>query len=224
MALTPLDICNLAIDKISGDRIESLGEESPLGVFCADNYPHKRGVILGSYRWTFANRVALLSPVAPEPGEPQVMANKYARPADMIGAPHAFRDAPNPRDAERTPYVIDVDGHFWADEGRVFVEYTGETDEARWPVWFRELVIVAFAADLAAHAQNRSLQRDYEAKAWGTPQENGQGGLYEKARNEDARLAPPRQLVSGVDPGPLVGVRALGAWRGHPFRYGFTQD
>ena len=61
MSITDLTICNLAIDRVSGDRIDALVEESPLGAFCQDNYPHKRDFVLGKYRWTFANQVALLS-------------------------------------------------------------------------------------------------------------------------------------------------------------------
>lgn len=224
MARSDLEICNLAIDRISGDRIDALDEESPLAVFCLDAYPQTRAFVLGKYRWTFANKVVALTELGLTPGETAVMSHKFARPADLIGAVHAFRDAANPRNAQRTPYVLDVDGAFWADDERVFAEYTADVPEARWPVWFTELVVTAFAAHLAGHAQMRGLQRDFEARAWGTPGEGGEGGLYAQARNEDARLAPPRQLTAGVDAGPLVGARALGAFAGHPFRYGFAQD
>lgn len=215
-----LDFCNLAIDRISGDRIADFTEDSPLGVFCAGAWPHKRKMLLGKYRWAFANSVRLLSAVGLDANETAVMAYKFTKPADLIGAVHAFRDAADPYNAERTPYVMLANDHFWADEAVVYAEYTGDKAETLWPSWFVELAIVAFAADLAGHAQNRSLQRDLEAKAWGTPSENGEGGLYAQARNEDARMAPQRQLVSGVDAGPLIGARYTGT---SPFidRFGF---
>lgn len=212
MPLTDLDFCNLAIDKVSGDRIADFTEDSPLAVFCAGNWPQKRAMLLGKYRWTFATAVRLLSAVTPGPTEALVMAYKFTPPADLVGAIHAFRDRADPYAAERTPYVLLVDNHYWADDARVYAEYTAERAEALWPSWFVELALYAFAADLAAHCQNRSLQRDYEAKAWGTPSEGGEGGLYAQARNEDARQAPQRQLVAcGVDAGPLVESRFSGA-------------
>ena len=211
MPLTALDFCNLAIGKISGDRIADFGEDSPLAVFCAEQWPQKRRTLLGKYRWNFANTIRLLSGVAIGATETAVMAHKFMVPADMIDAVHAFRDQADPYRAERTPHVMLANGFFWADEATVYGEYTGERAEALWPGYFVELGLYAFAADLAGFAQLTTLQRTYEAKAWGTPQENGEGGLYLTARNEDARMAPPRQLVSGVDAGPLIGARFSGA-------------
>lgn len=220
MALTDLDVCNLAIDRVSGDRIAEFGEDSPLGVFCADAYPHKRRVLLGKYRWSFLTSVRALTLLTPAEGETQVMAYKFAAPGDMIGAIHGARDAADPQRATRTPYLLPADGAFWADDPVVFVEYTAERPEAVWPGWFVELVVTAFAADLALHCQNRTLARDLESRAFGTPSENGEGGLYAQARNEDSRMAPQRQLVSGVDAGPLIAVRGQGG----PWPYGFRMD
>lgn len=210
MALIDLDICNLAIDRVAGDRIDALGEDTPLGVFCADNYPHKRDYVMGKYRWTFANRVRPLALKEIAAGETAPMVKKFVKPSDLVGAVHAFRDAADPQRATRTPYVMESDGHFWADDAPLFAEYTAARAEAEWPVWFRQLVITAFAADLADHCQNRGLARDLRVEAWGTPAMDGEGGLYAQARNEDARHAPQRQLAGGVDPGPLVGVRGGG--------------
>lgn len=208
MIVTDLTLCNMAIDRVSGDRIDALDEESPLGQFCADNYPHKREFVLGKYRWTFANQVALLARLEPDPDEPRPCAYKFARPADLIGAVHDWRDTVDPNAKTRSLYVLEANDAFWCDDATVFVEYTAARPEQRWPVWFRQLVVTAFAADLADHCQRASLARELRAEAWGTPGENGEGGLYATARNEDARMAPPRRLVSGVDPGPLVEVRA----------------
>lgn len=202
-----LDICNLAIDKVSGDRIAALDEDSPLGVFCKDNYPHKRAVLLGKYRWTFATKVRALTRVEIAEGETRIMGNKFQVPADLVGAIHAARDQANPQAATRTPYMLLEGGYFWADDAVVFVEYTAARAEADWPTWFRDLVVVAFAADLALHCQMRTLARDLETRAFGTPQENGEGGLYGQARNEDARMAPQRKLVAGVDAGALIEAR-----------------
>lgn len=218
MSFTDLTICNLAIDRVAGDRIDALGEDSPLGAFCQDNYPHKRAFVLGKYRWTFANQVALFAQVAVPEGDPKPCAFKYARPADLAGAVHAWRDAADPQRARTAPYVLDSGGAFWSDQSPLFGEYTRTVTEADWPSWFRQLVITAFAADVADFCQLTTKGRELRQEAWGTPGEQGEGGLYAQARNEDARMAPQRQLVGGVDAGPLVEAR--GGWGFG--RFGFT--
>ncbi len=220
MPYTDLDVCNLAIGRIAGDPIETLGEESPLGVFCQRNYGHVKEVVLGKYRWTFANRVVSLARMGIGAGETAPCANKFAKPSDLAGAVHDWRDTADPMRKGRSIYVLESDGALWADEAVVFAEYTAAVVEANWPTWFRQLVVTAFAAELADHAQLRTQARDLRAEAWGTPSEGGEGGLYAQARNEDARMAPQRQLTAGggVDAGPLVGARY-----GHGFgRFGFT--
>ena len=219
VALIDLNICNLAIGRISGDPIDEMAEDSPLGAFCAENYPQKRLFLLSKYRWTFANKVALLARVEPLPGEPLPMAVKYAKPSDIVGAVHAWRETADPQRARLRPYVLDANDAYWSDQAPLFAEYTAAKPEGVWPAWFVELMVVAFAADLAGHAQNRGLQRDYEAKAWGPPGEGGEGGLYAQARNEDARMAPQRELGGGgVDAGPLVETRMGGGFG----RFGFS--
>lgn len=212
MSITDLTICNLAIDRVSGDRIDALGEESPLGAFCQDNYPHKRDFVLGKYRWTFANQVALLSRLETVAGEPAPCGFKYARPADLAGAVHAWRDAADPQRARVAPYVLESGGAFWSDQSPLFAEYTRAVPESDWPSWFRQLVVSAFAADLADFCQLSTKARELRQEAWGTPGEQGEGGLYAQARNEDSRHAPQRQLMAGggVDAGPLVEAR--GGW------------
>lgn len=216
MAFTDLSICNLAIDRVSGDRIDALDEESPLGAFCQENYPHKREFIISKYRWTFANAVALLARLEPsaDPAAVRPMAHQYAKPADLIGAVHAWRETADPSQSRCRPYVMEVGGFFWSDVSPLFAEYTANRPEAAWPAWFRQLVVTAFAADVADFCQQTTKARDLRSEAWGTPQENGEGGLYASARNEDGRLAPPRQLIAGVDAGPLVQARWSG---GSPF-------
>lgn len=208
MPYTDLDVCNLAIGRISGDRIDEIGEESPLGVFCEDNYVHVKEVVLGKYRWTFANRIMRLARLEIDPGEITPCAFKFARPADLAGAVHDWRDSADPMQKRQSLYVLETNGFFWCDEAVVFAEYTAAVPETGWPTWFRQLVVTAFAADLADNAQLRTQARDLRSEAWGTPSEGGEGGLYAQARNEDARMAPQRQLVSGVDAGPLVAARS----------------
>ncbi|MFN4296970.1 MAG: hypothetical protein ACK4FB_09010 [Brevundimonas sp.] len=214
MSDAAIAICNLSIDRIAGDAIESFTEETPLGAFCARNFPDLQRDLLSKYRWTFANQIARLAEVAPDPAEAAPMAHRFARPGDLTGAVHAWRDHADPAQGRRV-HVLDVGRHFWADTRVVFAEYTRMVAPEHWPSWFKTLFQTALAARLADFAQQRTLANRLTSEAFGTPQDNGEGGLYQQARNEDARLAPPRQLTTGVDAGPLVGVRE---------RHGFAYD
>ena len=95
--------------------------------------------------------------------------------------------------------------------------------ESAWPSWFRELVVVAFAEDLARLVMNRRLAEEMHAQAFGTPSENGRGGLFAAALEEDGRAAPQRTLGYD-DAGPLVEARFGGGWAGRLFdgRGGFV--
>lgn len=209
-AQSDIDICNLAIGRVSGDPIVDFDEDSPLGVFCSSNYPHLRDVLLGKYRWTFLNMVRPLARLEIASGETAVMGCKFAAPSDLVGAIHAFRDAADPQAATTTPYVMLVDGHYWADRAPLFAEYTAAKPVTAWPSWFKELLVTAFASRVAHHCQNTRLAQILQQEAFGTPSENGEGGLYAQARNEDSRQAPQRTLAGGVDSGPLVGSRGGG--------------
>ncbi|MFN4288909.1 MAG: hypothetical protein ACK4E3_10495 [Brevundimonas sp.] len=213
MAQTDLDICNRAIDRVSGDRIEAFGEDSPLGVFCTANWPIFRDWLLSKYRWSFASTVAqLLRDGEAEARAARPYAYAYKPPADLVGAVHAWRDSARLDASPRHVTVASMDGALWSDTTPLFAEYTARVVEARWPGWMVRLATTAFAADMADFCQNRSLARDLRMEAFGTPGEGGEGGLYRQAREEDARQAPPRQLVTGVDAGPLVGARQMGGF------------
>ena len=204
-----VDICNQALSRCGVPAIASLAEDSPLGDFCANNYPQKRDFLLGLYRWVFATREVMLTGVDNSTLNVAQMADfAFVKPSDIVGVVHAFRDQPSQRRG-RLLSVSESDGRYWCNSGTVYAEYTALVDEGRWPSWFRELAIVAFAADVARYLQNTSMANGYDVKAFGTPSEDGQGGLMGLAMSADARAAPQRTLT-GFDDGALVNVRGGG--------------
>lgn len=216
MAQTDLDICNRAITRAGGDPIDAISEDTPVGAFCVQNYASRRDYCLGKHRWVFLNQVAKLTETPADAAAPLPYAFVY--PADVIGAIHAYREAAN-LDAA---YVrtVQMNGKIYADRAEVWIEYTRRKGEHEWPANFAELVATAFAADVANFAQNRTLARELEERAWGR---DGEGGLYLEARQEDARNAPQRELQRWDDTGPLIGVRQIaGPWPGTPGRGGFS--
>lgn len=188
---TDLDICNLSIDRVGGERIEAIGEDTPLGEFCARSYFAKRDLLLGMHRWVHASRIAALARRATAPSTcPFTYA--FNMPQDLIGAIHDYRDGPR-YDANKV-LVVQQDGYLASDTGAVFAEYTATKPPGDWPVWFRALVVVAFASDVAALCQNQSLADRLNQEAFGPPDQQGEGGLFLAAKIADARNAPQRTM------------------------------
>lgn len=218
MPRTALDVCNLAIDRIGGERIDGINEDTPAGSYCAVEYPQCRDWLLSKYRWVFAAGIKPLDRQATTPDDcPRAYA--FNPPGDLVGAIFAYRTAADPR--QSMPVNAEqINGYIAADEPVVYVEYTRRVPEANWPIWFVELTRLTFAAGMASSVgQNQTLAQSLYQLAFGSPAEGGEGGLYSQARNEDSRNAPRRQAFPTWDDGPLAAVRnnyGYG-WGGSPF-------
>lgn len=214
MAQTDVDVVNQAIDQVGGEPIEALNEDSPLADFCLRQYPPKRDFILGLYRWVFATTFVQLGRIDPDTLlTPPPLANVFALPGDLIGACHAFRDGPRVDACNVRTLVGDIGA--CSDAAALWAEYTARKPEAAWPSTFTNFVATAFAADLAGRRPNEALRKQKEELAWGTPDQNREGGLFLQARNADARQAPERALFYD-SPGPLIEARMQG-FRPNPF-------
>lgn len=81
----------------------------------------------------------------------------------------------------------------------------------RWPGDVRETFTVGLMAEFALSIrEDRALHDRLYTKAWGTPQQMGQGGLFGQAIERDSQ-ATPSDVVGNGD-SPLIDVR----WGGHP--------
>ena len=214
MVQSALDVCNLAIARIGGETIDALDEETPLGAYCLTTYPQKKAWLLSKHRWGFATGRAPLARLLETPADCS-LSYAFTRPADLVGAVWSWKGGGG-RDAESV-YVLPQEKCVASESPTLFAEYTRAVPEAEWPPWFVELVRIAFASDLAAQIQNRSLSADLFAIAFGTPSDNGEGGLLAAARIEDGRDAPQRNL-GGWDDGALVMARMGGGWPGCGYR------
>lgn len=217
MAQTSLDICNGAISLAGGEPVDAISEDTPVGAFCLLNYERTRGWLLSRHRWVFATRIARLSRIA-DADLPTVQPAPHAfiRPGDLLGVVHAFRSRAQ---ADTQPvYPLEIEGRYWTEETELWAEYTANKPEDQWPPWFEKLVVTAFASEVARYYQQRSLANDLYTIAFGTPADDGEGGLYRAARQEDGRAAPHRQMY-GFDAGPLIDARFVSGTPG-PFKGG----
>lgn len=221
MATSDLDLVNLAIGRAGGEEIEGFDDDTPVSSWATTAWPDKKAWLLSKYRWVFAKAVAPLQQIA-LPAD-AVLPYAFQRPADLVGAIHGAWDALD--EQSRRPVALDqLADYIAAGVPAVVVEYTKDVDAARWPAWFRQLAIVAFAADVSRRLLRRVQADELEAQAFGPPEMLGEGGLYLKAMQEDSRNAPARRLEYCAG-GPLVDARwGIGVGYGQPVAVGFPNN
>lgn len=152
---TAVELCNVALGRV-GHRgfIASLTEETEGGECCAVAYPHALKTILGSFRWKFATRHALLAPVVD--GEVSGWAYGYTLPSDYVAHGYLY-NAANVGTLEtadgRTPFAIeDVAGgaRLYTDEVDAELVYISDaTPVSRFPPLFCEALVWLLASELA---------------------------------------------------------------------------
>jgi hypothetical protein len=75
-------ICNLALSNVSKPDITSLNEASAEARACKRYFSHVRDVMLESYPWLFARKIAALAEVTND--RPKLWAHAYRKPADCL--------------------------------------------------------------------------------------------------------------------------------------------
>lgn len=115
MALSAVDICNMALDHLKEDNISSIDPaESKVEVICARWYDLTRQIVLRKHPWNFSTKRVLLAKLvaAPEFG----FAEQYELPSDFvrlvsIGEEYQVRDY----QIEDNKILINHTGSFTAD-------------------------------------------------------------------------------------------------------------
>lgn len=80
-AITPTDVCNLALDEVPAARIQSVNEESVAGRVCALQYPQAVRELLEEHSWSFGRRTQALAQLSAS-DRPESWVYAYALPTD----------------------------------------------------------------------------------------------------------------------------------------------
>jgi hypothetical protein len=77
----------------------------------------------------------------------------------------------------------------------LWADFQTDKDPATWPAYFRALATNALAAEFAIPVGASASAADlYGRRAFGTPQEIGEGGLMRQAKRLDSQQQPPQQI------------------------------
>lgn len=185
MATNGIDVCNLAIMELGGSPITAFEEQGDVQALLRASYPSIIRGLMTRYNWEcFKKRVELTRSAEKPIGK----AYKFLLPGDKISAIIAAYAGDG--DFERGINDFEVMGGntVITNHKRLFIDYVASMTEDQWPPYFLDLAVAAVGARIAFFITDQQSTADaWQGRAFGTPSEQGQGGLFGLATTLDAQ-------------------------------------
>ena len=199
---TSLSICSDALIMLGAQPISSFTEGSDAAQACDRLYPDLRDSLLSRYPWSWSYQKVQLARLASAPLTEWQYA--YQLPGDMLSGVRALF---NTADTYGMPlrYGWEIYGdQVYTNEELVYIDYQASVNETKMPYYFIHLLRHAMAGELGMVITDQISKADYfRSLAFGTPGENGRGGLFREAMNIDSR----GQLPQVIEDYSLIDVR-----------------
>lgn len=199
---TSLSICSDALIMLGAQPISSFTEGSDAAQACDRLYPDLRDSLLSRYPWSWSYQKTQLARLATAPISEWDYA--YQLPGDMLSGVRALF---NTADTFGMPlrYGWEIYGdQVYTNEEAVYIDYQSSVNESKMPYYFVHLLRHAMAGELGMVITDQISKADYfRSLAFGTPGENGRGGLFREAMNIDSR----GQLPQVIEDYSLIDVR-----------------
>lgn len=210
MALTTaLDIVNAACMRIGAEPLQDIDEETSGGMAASLLYEEIVDFNLGLNPFSFARemrQLSKLSTATPLTGWLYV----FDIPGQHFGPPMWLTDDITNPDRRFTRYTLSA-GQVHSDADPLYGSILFRPDPQRWSATFRSATIAALAAQLSlALASDRSLYKELQTEAYGTPTENHRGGKMRTAITQDSLATPPRK--ADWDNNPFARARLGGSF------------
>ncbi len=201
---TSLDIASQALGLLRANTISAFTEGTNEADICTLYYDNFAKDILTRYPWSFATKKRKLNQHSTAP----LNEYRYAHivPAESMRLWALFPAASVGTNPIKEYDLQTIDGLLvvLSNYPELWADYTVYTDEANWPPYFVTFAFKAFAALIAKPVTDQDdLAARLKQDAWGTVNENEQGGAYAVAAKIDAMQKPGEQLGSS----PLVEAR-----------------
>lgn len=186
---TSLSICSDALIMLGAQPISSFTEGTDSAQACDRLYPDLRDSLLSRYPWSWSYKKVQLARLASTPVTEWTYA--YQLPGDIISGVRALF---NTSDTFGLPlrYGWELYGdQVYTNEDKVYIDYQATVIESKMPTYFVHLLRTAMAGELGMVITDQVTKADYyRSLAFGTPGENGRGGLFREAMNIDSRGQP----------------------------------
>lgn len=200
---TDLSICSDALILLGASPISSFTEGSDAAQACDRLYPDLRDTMLSTYVWSWTLKKSQISRLSTNPINEWEYA--YQLPGDMLSGVLAVFET-NGTNERSKRYGWEVYGdQLYTNMETAFIDYQASISETKMPNYFVRLLRTALASELAIVVTDQATKADYfKAQAFGSPNENGRGGLMREAMNIDAR----GQSTQIVEDYSLIEVRS----------------
>jgi hypothetical protein len=202
MTDSKIDVASQALARLGEPAISSFEEDSDTAEKVNQLYEPTILQLLSSFDWSFAMRRKVL--VVDAAGTP---INEWTRAflmptlrTDRVGKPFSVFNSTQIGAPQVFDYEIQ-DRWLFTNYTKVVIEYIHRTPESQWPGYFHTLAIEAIASTLALPiTENASKESLHRSIAYGSPSENGRGGLFRTATEADSTGDPTRSLLDDHDP------------------------
>jgi len=188
---TDLSICSDALIMLGAAPISSFTEGTDAAQACDRLYPDLRDALLARYPWSWTYKKTSLGRLATAP----INEFKYAYqlPGNILsGVQAVFETSASNQDPINDGWEIYGD-QLYTDLETVYIDYQESVAESKMPVYFVHLLRNAFAGELGMIITDQASKADYFRQiAYGSPGENGRGGLFREAVNIDSRGRLPQ--------------------------------
>ena len=193
MANSKIDLASAA-SRLLGTGSFSSFNENQVAISAGELIDDRINYLLSEYPWRFCMRYVQLSKLNETP--PAQWASVHGFPSDRV---EPFPFALYNSEGENAPpfkHFTVAGSKVYSNETTLFCQYRVRPPVAEWPPHFVGFAIVDLAFYLAIPlTRDKGKSEHWERIARGTPSEEGKGGMFRTATNEDAKQKPPEQFV-----------------------------
>lgn len=188
---TDLSICSDALIMLGASPLSSFTEGTSAAQACDRLYPDLRDSLIARYPWSWSFKKSALNRLTTAPINEWLYA--YQLPGDILSGVQAVF-ASSGSNEQPLRYGWEIYGQeLYTNLETVYIDYQATVSESRMPEYFVMLLRTAMAAELAMVITDQVTKSDYyRGLAYGTPGENGRGGLMREAMNIDSRGKAPQ--------------------------------
>ena len=199
---TDLSICSDALILLGAAPLSSFTEGTDAAQACDRLYPDLRDSLLSRYPFSWSYIKVQLGRLSTTPINEFKYA--YGLPGNMLsGVQAVFETSSTNQQPINDGWEI-YGQELYTNLESVYIDYQESVDESKMPYYFVQLLRTALASELAITITDQSTKADYfRTLAFGTPGENGRGGLFREAVNIDSRGRLP-QIIEDY---ALIAVR-----------------
>lgn len=201
---TSVSIASQSLSLLRANTINSFSDETNEAEICDQLYEQHVQYLLSIYPWTFASKKRQLSQDSEDPLNEYTYSHIIPSEALLLWALFSSDAVGASPVQDYDIYGTDTARRVFSNYPSLYADYVFYPNEAQWPAYFTQFVIMSFASLIAIPVTgNSKLATLYEEKANGGSSANFKGGLFGIAAGTDAKQKRNEMIVSS----PITSAR-----------------